>query len=144
MPVSANQLTLSIMPETLAICRFSLEEPVPDWAFWGEFFSLTRTPDELSIVCNQADVPEGTKCEKDWRCLKVEGTLDFALTGILASLALPLADAKISIFALSTFDTDYLLVKESHLQTAIEALSSAGHQVEKEGEKRRKGERDVI
>jgi uncharacterized protein len=129
MSIPANQLTLSILPETLAICRFGLDEPVPDWAFWGEFFSLTRTRDELSIVCNQADIPEDMKCERDWRCLKVEGTLDFALTGILASLASPLADAKISIFALSTFDTDYLLVKESHLQRAIEVLSGAGHQV---------------
>jgi hypothetical protein len=129
MSIHANQLTLSILPETFAVCRFGLDDPVPDWAFWGEFFSITRTPDELSIVCNQVDVPEGIKCEKDWRCLKVEGTLDFALTGILASLAAPLADAKISIFAIATFDTDYLMVKESNLQKAIEVLSVAGHRV---------------
>jgi hypothetical protein len=129
MPVSTKQLTLSVLPETFAVCRFSLDEPVPDWAFWGEFFSITRTSDELSIVCNQADIPEGTKCEKDWRCLKVEGTLDFALTGILASLAAPLANAEISIFAIATFDTDYLLVKETNLHKAIDVLSTAGHSI---------------
>jgi uncharacterized protein len=129
MPVSINQLTLSILPEIFAICRFSLEESVPDWAFWGEFFSITRTPEELSIVCNQTDVPEDLQCEKDWRCLKVEGTLDFALTGILASLAAPLANAEISIFAVSTFDTDYLLIQQSALQKAIEVLSIAGHSI---------------
>lgn len=129
MAFSETQLTLAILPETFAICRFGLGDPVPDWAFWGDFFSLTRTPDELSIVCNQADVPDGAQGERDWRCLRVEGTLDFALTGILASLAAPLADAKISIFAISTFDTDYLLVKENHLQNALRVLTAAGHHI---------------
>lgn len=127
MPVSNNQLTLSILSDTVAICRLSKNATVPDWVWRGEFFSITRTTDELSIVCHQVSIPEDVRCEKDWRCLKVEGTLDFSLTGILAALAAPLAEAEISIFAISTFDTDYLLVKAHHLENAIKVLSAAGH-----------------
>jgi uncharacterized protein len=129
MPLSENQLTLVLLPERFAVCRLSKASPLPEWALGGEFFSITRTPYELSLVCRQAVVPEGVRCETDWRCLQVEGTLDFSLTGILASLTLPLADAGISIFALSTFDTDYLLVKEKQLQDAIKALTAAGHRI---------------
>jgi hypothetical protein len=129
MALNEKLLKLSILPETFAICRFDLMEQVPDWDFWGEFFSVTRTSHELSIVCSQADVPEAVSCERDWRCFRVEGTLDFSLTGILASLATPLAEAKISIFVISTFDTDYLLVKAEQLQSAIEVLSAAGHRI---------------
>ena len=121
-------LTLSILPDTYAICRLNAPAPIPDWA--RDFFSITRTRDELSIVCVQRDVPAGIRCERDWRALKVDGTLDFALTGILASLAAPLADAGISIFAISTFDTDYLLVKAIDLEKAIQVLQKAGHPVQ--------------
>jgi uncharacterized protein len=123
------QLTLAILPQTFAVCRLSKGSPVPEWVWRGEFFSLTRTASELSIVCQQTHVPQGVQCETDWRCLQVEGTLDFSLTGILASLTAPLAEAEISIFAVSTFDTDYLLVKEKQLQDAIKALSAAGHRI---------------
>ena len=95
----------------------------------GNFSSITRTSDELSIVCPQSNVPIGIECEKDWRCLKVEGKLEFSQTGILASLATPLANAGISIFAISTFDTDYLLVKEEKLEMTNGVLISAGHQL---------------
>jgi hypothetical protein len=94
------------------------------------FFSVTKTEDELSVVCEQASiplpVPSELKCEKDWRMLKVEGPLDFSLTGILSSLAGPLAAAKISIFAISTFDTDYILVKSENLSRACETLRHSG------------------
>ena len=103
--------------------------PIPEWAHSG-FFSMTRTPDELSIVCNEEIVPDGVACEKGWHCLQVKGPLDFALTGILASLAAPLAEAGISIFAISTYDTDYFLVKE--LDRAIAVLFKAGHNVRSE------------
>jgi hypothetical protein len=95
----------------------------------GDFFSVTRTKEELSLVCPQEMVPEGTHCEKDFRSIKVEGPLDFSLTGILSSLTIPLAQAGISVLAISTFDTDYLLLKEQYLQRASEVLSKAGHQV---------------
>jgi hypothetical protein len=127
MPVSNHKLTLFILPDLYAICRFGKNASVPDWALQGEFFSITRTADELSIVCNQRNIPEATRCEADWRCLKIAGTLDFSLTGVLASLAAPLADAGISIFAVSTFDTDYLLVKEHAVEATIQVLSAAGH-----------------
>ncbi|HEX9074790.1 MAG TPA: ACT domain-containing protein, partial [Anaerolineae bacterium] len=104
-------LTLSIVPGTFAICRLERAASIPEWAHIG-FFSTVRTPDELSIVCKEEIVPEGVLCEKGWYCLKVRGPLDFVLTGILASLAVPLAEAGISIFAISTYDTDYFLVKE--------------------------------
>jgi hypothetical protein len=124
-----HALTLSVLPDTFAICRFDPAAPIPSWVTQREFVSITRTRDELSIVCAQHAVPDGIRCERDWRALKVEGKLDFALTGILASLAAPLADAGISILAISTFDTDYLLVKEMHLSRAIQVLSAAGHKI---------------
>lgn len=122
-------LTLAVLPDVLAVCRLDADAPIPSWVTERDFFSITRTRDELSMVCAQRDVPAGVRCERDWRALKVEGKLDFALTGVLTSLAAPLADAGISILAISTFDTDYLLVKETNLPRAIQVLSAAGHQL---------------
>lgn len=125
-----DSLTLSILPDSFAICRLVPSAPIPSWVTQHVFLSITRTPDELSIVCRQSDVPDGINSERDWCCLKVEGKLDFALTGILASLATLLANAGIPIFAISTFDTDYVLVKASDLKKAIRVLRKAGHQAE--------------
>lgn len=100
-----------------------------NWATAGSFFSITRTLEELSVVCAEQVIPEGITSEKGWRCLKVHGPLDFSLTGILSSLLHPLAKANISVFALSTYDTDYLLVKEADLERAKVVLLEAGHQV---------------
>ena len=122
-------LTLSLLPGTFTICRLDLEAIIPDWAKAGGFFSITRTDDELSIVCAGAKVPEGVKADRGWRCFKVEGPLDLSLTGVLASLANPLAEARINIFALSTFDTDYLLVKEEKVTQAAEVLTRVGHRL---------------
>jgi len=116
------------LPDTFAICRLAASAPIPAWAR-GDFLSITRTRDELSIVCAQPNVPAGIRCERDWCALQVVGQLDFALTGILASLSAPLADAGISIFALSTFDTDYVLVKARDLENAIRVLREAGHKI---------------
>jgi hypothetical protein len=115
----------------LAVCRMSPSSPIPDWATRGIFFSVSRTPDELSIVCDQSDAPDDVRSERNWRCLKVVGPLDFTLTGILASLATPLAQASISIFAISTFDTDYLLVQADVFERAVEILIQAGHEVQR-------------
>lgn len=115
-----------------AICRLPAKSPPPAWLFGSSsgFYSLTKTDDELSVVCLQHLIPSDlTPCEKDWSCLKVQGPLDFGLTGIMASLASPLAKAGISIFAVSTYDTDYLLVKANRLEDAIEALKKEGHDV---------------
>ncbi len=125
----SRPLNLSILPDVFAICRLDADAPIPPWVTTRDFVSITRTRGELSIVCAQNDVPTGVRCERDWRALKVDGTLDFALTGILASLAAPLADAGISIFAISTFDTDYLLVKDANLPRAVQVLSAAGNKI---------------
>ncbi len=121
-------LTLSVLPETFAVCRLGPGEPMPDWALIASsFLSLTRTSDELSIVCPESAVPAGIQCEGDWRALKIDGPLDFAETGILASLSTPLADVGVSVFAVSTFDTDYVLVKQRALEKARSVLTQAGH-----------------
>jgi GNAT superfamily N-acetyltransferase len=112
-----------------AVCRLDADTPLPGWAPGGPFVSLTRTADELSVVCRQEAVPPGVRSEPGWRCLRVAGTLDFALVGVFASLVGPLADAGISAFAVSTFDTDYLLVKGECLVKAAEVLRRRGHLV---------------
>jgi hypothetical protein len=124
-----TNLTLSLLADTFAICRLEPEADIPSWALAGDFYSITRTVEELSLVCLQQDVPEGTRAEKGYRCLKVGGPLDFSLTGILTSLTIPLAQAGISVLAISTFDTDYLLVKADIVEMAVLELEKAGHRV---------------
>jgi hypothetical protein len=121
-------LTLTALPDSYAICRLAPGQPIPAWAIAAEgFVSITRTADELSVVCSEASAPEGIAASRGWRCLRVEGPLDFALVGVLGSLAAPLAEAGVSIFAISTYDTDYLLVSEQDVAAAIQALKTAGH-----------------
>lgn len=115
-------LTLSLIPNILAIVRLDPHSDIPAWVLNNRFFSVTRTEDELSVVCYEDIIPSDLKVEGGWRGLKVEGPLDFGLTGILSSLALPLAEAKISIFALSTYDTDYILVKKENIERATAIL----------------------
>jgi uncharacterized protein len=118
---------LTVSPGSLAICRLAPDATVPEWLGQGEFVSLTRTPEELSIVCPQAWVPQGVECQRGWTALKVHGPLDFSLTGILASLAAALGKAGVSLFAVSTYDTDYLLVRSEQIEAARGALRAAGH-----------------
>ena len=120
---------LRLMAGRYAVCRLSADAPVPSWAASGEWNSVTRTADELSVVCAEAAVPGDVQCEGGWRVLQVGGPLDFSLVGVLAAIAAPLAQAGVSIFAVSTFDTDYVLVKEEKLARSIEALRVAGHDV---------------
>ena len=122
-------LTLSVLPAPLAIVRLEPAAPVPGWAWSGDLCSVTRSAGELSVVCSEAAVPPDAQAQRGWRALKVEGPLDFSLTGVLAALAAPLADARISIFALSTYDTDYVLVRDADLARACEVLRGAGHVV---------------
>ena len=124
--MESRQFTLEILPGRFALCRFPADAAIPTWV-GGPFVSLTRTPDELSLVCVQELVPEEIPCARGWCCLRVAGTLDLSLVGVLTSLAAPLARAGVSIFALSTFDTDYLLVPEADLGRAAQALREAGH-----------------
>ncbi len=119
-------LTLSILPAPLSVCRLPAAAPIPSWALSGEFYAITRTSDELSLVCPAASVPGDIQAESGWRGLKVEGPLDFALVGILAELSGVLAQAGISLFAISTYETDYLLVKADRLNEAARVLTAAG------------------
>ncbi len=132
--VIQHHLNLSLQREVLAICKLPPDASVPDWAWTpGTFHTISRTPAELSIVCLDSAVPSGVKDkESGWRILKVDGLLDFSLTGILASIAGPLANAGISIFAISTFDTDYVMVKNEKAEEAIRVLTKAGHVVRHE------------
>lgn len=120
-------LTLVPLEGTFAVCRLAADAPVPGWAAGGPFVSITRTGDELSVVCREEAVPAGVRCEWGWRCLRVAGTLDFSLVGVLASLVGPLAGAGVSVFAVSTFDTDYLLLKASDFERGVAVLRRAGH-----------------
>lgn len=101
----------------------------PPWATAGSDFSITRTDEELSVVCLHSLVPEEVRFDGGWRCLRSAGTMDVSRVGILASLVGPLAEAGISVFAVSTFDTDYLLVKHTNLEKATTALRQAGHTI---------------
>jgi hypothetical protein len=124
-PASAG-LNLALLPERLAVCRLAPDAATPAWVS-GELTAVTRSAEELSIVCAEVCVPAEVRAERGWRALKVAGPLDFGLVGILAALASPLAAAGISIFAISTYDTDYLLLKEERLPLALETLRKAGH-----------------
>jgi hypothetical protein len=115
-----------------AVCRLGPKSAAPEWAV-GRFVSATRTDDELSIVCEAAAVPADTVAEGPYAMLRVAGALELGLTGILASLALPLASAGVPIFALSTFDTDYVLVRERDRARAEAALAAAGHRFAADG-----------
>jgi uncharacterized protein len=116
------------MPGKLAVCRLSAGAKIPDWAWSGSFSSVTRTEDELSIVCAADRVPEEHQPKSPWVCFKVEGPFSFSEVGILASVIDPLAEKKVPIFAISTFDTDYVLVGEEHVEIALRALRDAGHE----------------
>jgi hypothetical protein len=127
--MSEHRLTLSVLPEEMAVCRLAVNADIPQWALGSPFCSITRTADELSVVVCEGVVPDGVQTERGWRALEVAGPLHFSMTGVLASLAAPLAEAGISIFALSTFKTDYVLVKKENLERAIETLRRSGHTI---------------
>ncbi len=130
MPVPQIYLDLKLMDNRLAVCRLDPSADPPIWALAaGGFSSVTRTDDEWSVVCPEDAVPAGVQCERGWRIFQVAGPLDFGLTGILASIAGALADAGVSLFALSTYDTDYVMVKAHDLDQAARALEAAGHRV---------------
>ena len=130
-----NKLTLSVLEGNFGVCRLGTGSEIPAWVYGSNFFSVTRTPEELSIVCQEssipANIPAGTQAERGWNCLKVEGPLDFGLTGILAGISRTLAENDISIFAVSTYDTDYILVREKDLECACKALERAGYEITK-------------
>ena len=125
-------LALTVLSAPLGICRFDPSEPIPDWVEDGVFLTVSRSADELSIVCEDRLVPPPVRCERGWWAIRVVEPLDFSLIGVLASLAQPLTDASVSIFSISTYDTDYLLVRQKNLLRAIAALEEAGHRFDEE------------
>ena len=123
-------LTLLGVGGLFAVCKLPPGSAIPPWATAGDLFSVARTVDELSVVCRQEAVPSGTLAEVGWRCLRVAGAMPFTLIGVLASLTRPVAAAGVGVFVVSTFDTDYLFVKEAEVRVAVAALRRAGHLVE--------------
>lgn len=123
-------MELQVLDETLAIARLAGDAAVPDWVAGRDLLAVVRTRRELSIVCRDDAVPfDHAEVERGFRALAVVGTLDFALTGIVASLAQPLAEEGISIFGVSTYDTDHILVRSDRLAEAMATLTAAGHTV---------------
>lgn len=122
-----HNLKYRVLADPLAVCRLAADAPVPSGLLDGSFLCVARTHDELSIVCPEDHSPNGAVIERGWIALQLQGPFPFSLTGVLASFLQPLAAAQIPIFATSTFDTDYVLIKQANLDPAIVALSAAGH-----------------
>lgn len=125
-PVS-YQLTL--LPSPMALCRLAPDAGIPDWVESASLLSITRTSEELSIICDAHLVPDGVTAEGGWRALKMIGPLEFTMVGVLAAILTPLAEAKVAILAISTYDTDYILVTDPDLPATLAALHDAGHQL---------------
>lgn len=127
--MNRHQLKFSRIPGVFTVCRLAPGNPVPEWGLRGDFFSATRTADEISIVCPAAQVPPGIHHDSGWVCFKLDGPFPFSETGILLSFVQPLSERAIPIFAVSTFDTDYVMVKEAWAEKAVGALQEAGHRL---------------
>ena len=123
-------MLLHLLPQTLAVMRLDPDAEIPDWAWQGQFFSITRTDEEISIFCDSASMPENPAKIDGWRAFRVAGQLDLQLTGIISQLAVPLAAKQIPVFSISTHDTDYMLVRQDQLEDALDVLRRAGHQVD--------------
>ena len=125
----ALHLSLAILPERFAVCQFSPDGPLPRPLPGCRFWSLTCTDDEMSLVLPEDDVPADFRAERGWRCLKILGILNFAMVGVLAALSSALALASVSVFVVSTYQTDYLLVRAGDLERAVATLRERGHRV---------------
>ena len=120
-------MRLRTLPDSYAVVRLHPGADLPDWVDMGPFRSVTRTEHEVSVVCRDHDVPEGESVDRGWTVLEVMGPLDFSLSGVVTSLVTPLAQAELPIFVISTFESDYVLVRSSDLGRAADALEAAGH-----------------
>jgi len=128
------ELKFRLLDDSFAICRLPATDLIPEWASKGIFTSITRTSDELSIVCPAENVPEQHKPEIPWVCLKIEGPFAFSEVGILQAFIQPLVENNIPIFAISTFDTDYVFVQSTFVEMALHALQGAGHEIISDGQ----------
>ena len=120
-------MRLRTLPDSYAVVRLHPGAKLPDWVDKGPFRSVTRTEHEVSVVCRDHDVPGGESVDRGWTVLEVMGPLDFSLSGVVASLVVPLAEAGVPIFVISTFESDYVLVRSADLGRAADALEEAGH-----------------
>lgn len=123
-----THLRISVLPDRFAVCRLPAGAPLPSW-IRGAFTSVTRTSEELSIVCDDDAPPPDVQAERGWRGVRVEGPIPFEVTGVAAALVSPLAAAGISVFLLATYDTDYLLLKDEVFARALDVLRAAGHEI---------------
>lgn len=121
-------MELRVLPERLSVCRLPADAPWPVPTGPG-LFSATRTGNEVSVVCGEDSAPQGARIEPDWRAMEVAGPMEFSVIGVVSGLTAPLADVDVSVFVLSTYDTDYILVHAGALERAVEALRAAGHVV---------------
>lgn len=128
-PGGRRAFSLEVVPSKLAICRLQPDADMPEWAT-GAVASITRTAAELSVVCAEENVPSDVPVDSGWRCLRVAEKLDFSIVGVIAAISSTLADANISVFVISTFNTDYVLIKECELKDAIQVLRAAGHAIQ--------------
>ena len=128
--MTIKKLSLSSIPERFAVCQIDHQAKIPDWAFVGEFFFVSRTPDELSIICPVQFVPPDIQYVAGWRGLKIEGPFDFNEIGVLAAIAAPLARGDISLLTVSTFDTDYIFLQEAQFETGVDILEAVGHKID--------------
>ena len=128
--MSRSQLTVSILPEHLAICRLDASASVPAWAEQGTFVSVTRTREELTVICPEDRIAPAVEASRDWRAFKLQGPFYLNLVGLLVSVAAPLAQAGVSILPIGTYDTDYVLVRQTQLEAAIRALRFIGIEVQ--------------
>lgn len=126
-----KKLSIQFLAGRYAICRLSSNDSIPNWIDLQHFYSITKTDDELSIVCSEYGIPDSVIAEKDWKILKIIGPLDFSLVGILSKISTLLADSKISIFSISTYDTDYILIKTTDVDNTINILNNANYTVKK-------------
>jgi hypothetical protein len=125
----ATKHRISVLPDKLTVCRLEKESDIPQWALHEHFVSITRTTEELSLIAPDALIPAALPHDSGWRPVKVEGPLDLTLYGVLAALITPLAREGISVLAIATYDTDYFLVKETHLEQAVHILRNEGYEV---------------
>lgn len=121
-----SQLTFIVMNGIFSLCSLTPQDPIPAWVVLSSFYTISKTNDELSIVCESQYVPAGIKQHGNWSLLKIAAVLDLSLTGITAKFSTALADAGVNLCVIATFETDYILVKHKKLQTAIAALQNAG------------------
>ena len=121
-----SELSISVLPGEYALCRLNPTDIIPSWIYLSAFYTISKSPDELSVVAETKFVAEGIKCDKDWKLLKIEAVLDLSLTGITAKFSTALANEDINLCVIATYDTDYIMIKEEKLAKAKEALQYAG------------------